>query len=65
LRIILDVQLTTDGHIQGAIRADHLSAGQPFHGVIELVGLLEECLSCPADRDGQAGTLLGELRDRL
>jgi hypothetical protein len=56
LRIILDVQLTADGHIAGAIQADQLSAGKPFHGVIELVGLLEECLDHPADGDRRPGT---------
>jgi hypothetical protein len=56
LRIILDVQLTPDGHIAGAIQADQLSAGKPFHGVIELVGLLEECLDGSAGDDRQAGT---------
>jgi hypothetical protein len=55
LRIILDVQLTADGHIAGAIQAGHLSAGRSFHGVIELVGLLEECLDGPSGADRQPG----------
>jgi hypothetical protein len=55
LRLILDVQLTPDGHIEGAVRADHLAAERPFHGVIELVGLLEECLDRTAGPNRPAG----------
>jgi hypothetical protein len=56
LRIVLDIQLTADGSLAGTIQAGSLSAGRAFHGVIELIGLIEECLDRLPGNDRQPGT---------
>jgi hypothetical protein len=44
MRIILDVQQTTGGRLQGTGRTEGSMPGQPFEGIIELIALLETYL---------------------
>ncbi|MER6178186.1 hypothetical protein [Streptosporangium sp. NPDC001681] len=44
MRLTIDVQRTATGHIAGTIEAEGAGPPLPFHGVIELVTLLENHL---------------------
>lgn|GEM_PF-6615901 len=41
MRLTIDVQRTATGHIAGTVASDDSVQPVPFHGVIELVTLLE------------------------
>ena len=47
MRIVLDVQQTTDGRLAGDVRVAGTRATRPFEGIIELVGLIEVFLANP------------------
>jgi hypothetical protein len=42
IRLLLDINRTTDGRFEGRIRADGTAAWKPFSGVLELLKALEE-----------------------
>jgi hypothetical protein len=42
IRLLLDIDRTTDGRFEGRIRADGNDAWKPFSGVLELLKALEE-----------------------
>lgn len=57
MRIILDVQQTAGGHLQGTGRPEGSLPDRPFEGIIELIGLLEAYLQHPQDTHrGMTGT---------
>jgi len=41
-RLLVDVNRTPDGRLEGRIRADGTGAWKPFSGVLELLKALEE-----------------------
>jgi hypothetical protein len=42
IRLLLDINRTADGRLEGRIRADGTNAWKPFSGVLELLKVLEE-----------------------
>jgi hypothetical protein len=42
IRLLLDINRTPDGRLEGQIRVDGTGAWQPFSGVLELLKVLEE-----------------------
>jgi hypothetical protein len=42
IRLLLDLNRTADGRLEGRIRADGTDAWKPFSGVLELLKVLEE-----------------------
>lgn len=42
IRLLLDINQTPDGRLEGQIRVDGTGAWQPFSGVLELLKVLEE-----------------------
>jgi len=42
IRLLLDINRTADGRLEGRIRADGTNAWRPFSGVLELLKVLEE-----------------------
>jgi hypothetical protein len=42
IRLLLDLNRTMDGRLEGRIRADGTSTWKPFSGVLELLKVLEE-----------------------
>ncbi len=42
IRILLDINQTPDGRLEGQIRADGTGTWKPFSGVLELLKLLED-----------------------
>jgi len=42
IRLLLDINRTTDGRLEGRIRTDGTSTWKPFSGVLELLKVLEE-----------------------
>jgi hypothetical protein len=55
LRIVLDVQQTSDGRLAGDLRKAGTRATRPFEGIIELVGLIEVFLAAPSAAPGISG----------
>jgi hypothetical protein len=42
IRLLLDINRTPDGRLEGRIRADGTDAWEPFSGVLELLKALED-----------------------
>jgi hypothetical protein len=42
IRLLLDINRTPDGRLEGQIRADGTGTWRPFSGVLELLKALEE-----------------------
>jgi hypothetical protein len=42
IRLLLEIKRSTDGRLEGRMRADGTNAWQPFSGVLELLKVLEE-----------------------
>jgi hypothetical protein len=42
IRLLLDINRTPDGRLEGQIRADGTGTWKPFSGVLELLKVLEE-----------------------
>jgi hypothetical protein len=42
IRLLLDLNRTADGRLEGRIRTDGTDAWKPFSGVLELLKVLEE-----------------------
>jgi hypothetical protein len=42
IRLLLDIDRTTDGRLEGRIRAEGTDAWRPFSGLLELLKALEE-----------------------
>ena len=42
IRLLLDINRTSDGRLEGQIRADGTGTWKPFSGVLELLKALEE-----------------------
>jgi hypothetical protein len=42
IRLLLDINRTLDGRLEGQIRADGTGTWKPFSGVLELLKVLEE-----------------------
>jgi len=42
IRLLLDINRTPDGRLEGRIRAEGTDAWRPFSGVLELLNALEE-----------------------
>jgi len=42
IRLLLDVNRTPDGRLEGQMRADGTGTWKPFSGVLELLKVLEE-----------------------
>jgi hypothetical protein len=42
IRLLLDINRTSDGRLEGRIRADGTDAWKPFSGVLELLKALED-----------------------
>jgi hypothetical protein len=42
IRLLLDINRTGDGRLEGQMRADGASTWKPFSGVLELLKVLEE-----------------------
>jgi hypothetical protein len=42
IRLLLDIDRTPDGRLEGQIRADSTGTWKPFSGVLELLKVLEE-----------------------
>jgi hypothetical protein len=42
IRLLLDIKRTSDGRLEGRIRADGTDEWKPFSGVLELLKALEE-----------------------
>jgi hypothetical protein len=42
IRVLLDINRTPDGRLEGQIRADGTGTWRPFSGVLELLKTLEE-----------------------
>jgi hypothetical protein len=42
IRLLLDINRTPDGRLEGRIRTDGIDAWKPFSGVLELLKVLEE-----------------------
>jgi hypothetical protein len=42
IRLLLDINRTPEGRLEGQIRTDGTSTWRPFSGVLELLKLLEE-----------------------
>ena len=42
IRVLLDINRTPDGRLEGQIRADSTGTWKPFSGVLELLKVLEE-----------------------
>ena len=42
IRLLLDINPTADGRLEGQIRTDGTGTWRPFSGVLELLKLLEE-----------------------
>jgi hypothetical protein len=49
MRLIVEIDRTSDGRIEGCIRAETAEPWQPFSGVLELLKVLEEVLD-PAEQ---------------
>jgi hypothetical protein len=54
MRIILDMQQTSSGRLQGTGRTKESVPGQQFEGILELIGLLEACLKHSPDHTPSA-----------
>jgi hypothetical protein len=44
MRLVVEIDRTPDGRIEGSIRAEAAELWQPFTGVLELLKVLEEVL---------------------
>jgi hypothetical protein len=44
MRLIVEIDRTPDGRIEGCIRTETAEPGRPFSGVLELLKVLEEVL---------------------
>jgi hypothetical protein len=42
IRLLLDINRTPEGRLEGQIRTDDADAGRPFSGVLELLKLIDE-----------------------
>jgi hypothetical protein len=51
IRLLLDIQRTPDGRLEGRIRATGTDAWRPFSGVLELLKALEEAFTDPRKRE--------------
>jgi hypothetical protein len=49
MRLIVEIDRTPDGRIEGSIRAETAKPWQPFSGVLELLKVLEDVLD-PAEQ---------------
>jgi hypothetical protein len=47
IRLLLDIDRTPDGRLEGRIRAEGTDAWRPFSGVLELLKALEETYTDP------------------
>jgi hypothetical protein len=45
LRIILDVRQASTGRLEGSVRTPGSRAAKSFEGILELVGIIEACLT--------------------
>jgi hypothetical protein len=48
IRLLLDINRTPEGRLEGQIRADGTGTWKPFSGVLELLKVLEENIHIPA-----------------
>lgn len=45
MRLVLEVTRSADGRLEGSIHTDTTDPTKPFSGILELLKVLEECLS--------------------
>jgi len=45
LRLVLDIDRSADGRVEGSVHPVAAQAAMPFSGLLELLGALEELLS--------------------
>lgn len=45
MRLVLEVTRSADGRFEGSIHTDTTDPAKPFSGILELLKVLEECLS--------------------
>ena len=50
MRIILDVRQASTGRLEGSVRTPGSRVAAPFEGILELVGIIETCLT-PSNTD--------------
>lgn len=63
LRIILDVRQASTGRLEGSVRTPGSSVAEPFEGILELVGIIEACLTSPQTGTGVFGVAAENTRE--
>lgn len=63
LRIILDVRQASTGRLEGSVRKPGSSVAEPFEGILELVGIIESCLTPSQTGTGVFGVAAENTRE--
>ena len=59
MRFILDLRQDAERRLRGTVRPAETDAERPFDGIIELVGILENCLADAASEKDSSGSTPG------